>query len=246
MPTYLPTALHITRCLYGAASVACAQVIDPEVAGGYTYSTGYAALRFLHEGWPSVPVLLLGFGSHAADQPHHSGPAMSLDMARERRAIDELVRQGGVERCDPGVPFTQKLNTPLVVAMCACVWICVCVCVVARCYLVDAINKSKLKGPKHNKPPAPAAAPSTVEEPRPNGFAGHQTNGVAGRQSLDQRLKQELVFTSMDFFPPGTKELVREGQNLDDLLRQEIIERMETSVRRLTQRTPTAPVRSSR
>jgi hypothetical protein len=67
--------------------------------GTYAYSTGFAALRFLHEGWPTVPVVLLGFDSHADQSQHRGQNGVPHSFSNERVAIDTMIQKGGVERC---------------------------------------------------------------------------------------------------------------------------------------------------
>lgn len=73
-------------------------LVDPEEPGVYAYSTGFAALRFLHENWPNVPIMLLGFDGHA-DQKQHKGAGMPHDFTGETAAIEGMIAAGGIERC---------------------------------------------------------------------------------------------------------------------------------------------------
>jgi hypothetical protein len=53
---------------------------------------------FLSKSWPNVPILLLGFDSHA-DQPQHHQKGFYHDFADEKLALDAMVKRGGVSRC---------------------------------------------------------------------------------------------------------------------------------------------------
>jgi hypothetical protein len=70
----------------------------PPLPVARSFSTGFSTVLFLSKAFPSVPVVLLGFDSHA-DQPQHHGNNSFHDFAYERVAFDRMVRRGLVQRC---------------------------------------------------------------------------------------------------------------------------------------------------